>query len=77
MRMRACFMAVLVAGGLMLGGCGETATEPPPGMDVETGPLDIDEGVPGAPGKVVPGGGSEDDAADTQDETDQDPKPSE
>ncbi len=44
MRLRCGFLALLATAGLMLCGCGETKTTPPPGTDMNTPTVDIDEG---------------------------------
>lgn len=53
-------LSVLTAGGLMLAGCGESeSTPPPPGTDTETPVLDIEEGATTPPDQAT----GEDDAA--------------
>lgn len=67
MRMRMCFLAIWAAGGLMLSGCGgaENENEPPPGTDTKVESLDIDEGIPAAPGEPIPGAVIDEDGDDT------------
>ena len=54
MRMRMGLFAILAATGMMLAGCGETKTTPPPGADTDTPTVDIDEGGITSPDEVTP-----------------------
>lgn len=54
MRMRMGLFAMLAAAGMMLAGCGETKTSPPPGTDTDTPTVDIDDGAITSPDEVTP-----------------------
>ena len=62
MRMRMGLFAMLATVGLILGGCGETKTTPPPGADTDTPTVDIDEGGITSPDEVTTDGDTKKDA---------------
>lgn len=63
------FMSVLTAGSLMLSGCGESETTPPPGTDVETPVLDIEDGTSTPPDQATTEGEPGEEAGDTSKES--------
>ncbi|MFO7907256.1 MAG: hypothetical protein ACQESR_20645 [Planctomycetota bacterium] len=46
-------LSMLTAGSLMVVGCGESETTPPPGTDTETPVLDIEEGTATSPDQAT------------------------